>query len=270
MIHKSIFEYDQPMDYFDYRFATFGATRGLRNQLSKNLKMKPTYVSKLLSGKSPLPLDVVPVINQLLEHTETESEFLILLVLHYQAETKALKNHFKKQINHILNQQRNDATWIKNQQSFSEEVQAEYTSQWYHPIIHVMTRIPKYQTPESIAEYLNLSRQTVTNSLNFLIRAQLVEYAQNRYQMTQNRMHIKKDSKWIGNYHHQLRQLGLQSLTETDPQHLHYSIIMSVSQADKNKIQRLIQKLLTEMEPIIESSADQELSILTLDYFDFR
>ena len=112
MEKHSVFEYWDFKDYLSKRFSTTGNARGTRIKFAAMIHASPSYVSKIVTGKIKLALEHVPVINEILQHDEAESDFFMQLVLYSQAGTKKLELYFKKNLEVILEKRRVTAEWI--------------------------------------------------------------------------------------------------------------------------------------------------------------
>ena len=267
MKNGNIFEYSDFKKYLGDRLSTLGESRGSRLKLSKLMKVKPSYMSKIFSGEIRLSLEHIPIINRFLEHTSQESEYMMYLVLYSQAGSKELEGFFKEKMDTIREKKWAKGEWIDNKKEIPAEFQAKYFSDWYYPVINVLTRVSAYQTKTAIASRLKLSLSTVSTALDFLVQIGLAEIKGDRYRMTKNRIHLDGNSTWISHYHTNMRQLTLRSYTEPNPESLRYSFIMSVSNEDRDKIQALLRRTIVEIDEIVKQTKSEDVCVLAMDLF---
>lgn len=263
----SVFEYQDFRSYLELRLAPHGQSRGMRSQLATMIRVRPSYVSMVLSGELQLNLDHIPEINKILGHSEDEAEYFLLLVLYTQAGSQDWKNDCKVKMESILAKRRESAEWIRNKADVSEADQAKFVSAWYYSVIHTLTGVPQFQSKPALASRLNLSMGLVGEVLDFLKNLGLVEEKSGRYKMTEKRLHLSKKSEWTANYHRNIRQMSVESLTEPDSQELHYSFVMSLSLSDKEKVQKKLMDVLKITEDLVQDSPSEEVMVLSVDYF---
>ena len=268
MATTNIFDHTDFKDYLSERFSTSGASRGMRIKFSQMIHASPSYVSKVLSGKIKLALEYVPVINRLLQHNEQEAEFFMQIVLYTQAGSKDLENFFKRRLEAILEKRRIAAEWITDKKELSEQVQAKYSSYWFYAVIHILTGLTQYQTKEALTSRLKLSLATVTEVLNYLVKVGLVEMKGNRYRTGKERVHLKKDSEWISQYHMSFRQFATQKLAEVSPQDIHYSLVIGLSLKEREIVTKKIQYFLKELEGMtLSGETSEDVFVFALDCF---
>jgi uncharacterized protein (TIGR02147 family) len=270
---SSVFDFTDFKQYLSLRFATMGKSRGMRIKFAQLIHASPSYVSKVLSSSIKLNLEYVPVINKLLQHNDQEAEYFMLIVLYSQSGSKDLELYFRGKIDAFLEKRRVDAEWVLDPQELTETVQARYSSQWFYIVIHVMLCISTLQTKSAIAERLKLSLSTVASALEYLVKAKLVRVNGDRYSMTKNRVHLKKDSNWILQYHKSLRQYVVHRLSESLPGDIHYSLVAAISLEDVEMIKKKLRKLLSEFEPMMDiekkdTSKKYDVHVFSLDFFN--
>lgn len=263
----SVFDFQDFKDYLAERFSTTGASRGMRIAFAHLIHASPSYVSKILSGKIKFNLEFAPVVSKLLEHNEQESKFFMLLVLYSQAGSKDLENHFKRELEEIVEQRRVDAKWIPEKQELAVKDQLKYYSNWHFGVIHHLISIPAFQTKTAIAQRLKLSISTVTSTLDFLVQIGLIEAKGDRYHNLKRRTHLTKNSDWAPHIHMNMRHFSMHKLTEPDPEDIHYTLIMALAKKDMETLRRKIRQLIQEMEPIMTTNKNEDMCILNLDYF---
>ena len=133
--------------------------------------------------------------------------------------------------------------------------------------IHMLTNISAFQTKAAIAERLKLSPPTVAEALDYLSQVGLVEKKGDRFRITQNRIHLKKDSDWIFHFHHNIRQYAIQKLVEPIPEDFHYSMMVAISLADRDLIRKKIQKMVKDIEPVLENTKGEDVFAFSIDLF---
>ena len=265
MEKHSVFEYWDFKDYLSKRFSTTGNARGTRIKFAAMIHASPSYVSKIVTGKIKLALEHVPVINEILQHDEAESDFFMQLVLYSQAGTKKLELYFKKNLEVILEKRRVTAEWIPDKEVLSDQVQAKYYSHWYYAMIHILTSVPNCQTKAAIAERLRLPNSIVSATLDYLIRIGLVEIKNGRYQNTMKRIYQNKDSDWIYHAHTNFRQFAIQKLLESGPDDIHFSGAAALSLKEIELLKKKIRLILKDF--VAQSENTEDVYGFSMDFF---
>ncbi len=266
----SVFDYTDFKAYLAERFSTSGENRGMRIKFSKLVNASPSYMNKVLSGNIKLNLENVPVLNRLLGHTEDESKFFMQMVLYSQAGSKDLEQHFKSEMDAILEARRVSAAWIPNKEEYPEHVQAKFFSHWIYKVTHILTAVPAFQTKTAISERLKLSLSGVTQVLDYLVQIGMVENKNDRFRYNFNapRLHLKKDSTWATHGHVNLRQFAIHKLTEPRQEDFHYSSVVAISKKDFEIVRNKFQQIVRDLEPMIEESEIEEVYTFSIDLFN--
>ncbi len=261
------FHFNDYRKYLAYRLKTVGKTRGLRSKIALSLKTKPSFISQVLSGKNDFTPEHCPVINEILNHTEAEAHYFILLVQVARAGHFKLKAYYQAQIDEILEKRKQNLGRLKAEPTLIPSEQAIYYSYWYYGAIHVLTSIPQFQTKPALAKRLNLKLEVVSQAVDQLVKLGLLMEQNGRYEMTEKQVLIDKDSPWVAQMHTHYRLRAVHSLTEPDSSDFHYSLGVTLSKKDFEEIRERLFQFLEELNPKIRQSKEEEGYCLGLDFF---
>ena len=265
--HSQIYEFKDYRSYLKIKLATSGETRGMRTRVASLLNTKPSFVTQVLSGKNNLTPEHCPILNELLGHNPEESHFFILQVLHARAGSLALEDFYSSQISEIHEKRKNISERLKISENLSPTHQAVYYSKWYYAAIHLLTSIPNYQSITSIAQRLKLSPSLVSEAIEKLVEIGLLSIENGKIKMTEKRILLKKDSPWISQMHSHYRLRAIDSFSEPLKNDFHYSIGVSLSKKDYEKIREKILHWIEELDPLIKDSKEEEAYCLLIDLF---
>jgi uncharacterized protein (TIGR02147 family) len=153
--------------------------------------------------------------------------------------------------------------------SVSEQDQLQFYSSWIYGAIHILTTIPKFQTKESISNYIGVSIKQVSEVLNFLEKAQLVKRnSSGKYEIGMSRIHLGSESHLISKFHTNWRMKAIQSFEKQEAnQQLYYSSVISIAESDIGIIKDLFINTITEAKAIIKASEAEGLHCFNLDFF---
>lgn len=264
---KNIYEFSDYRSYLAYRESE--SKKGFRLALSRATKTTPAYITRFFSNLVELGLEHGEAINQMLQHSEEESHFFLLLISKERAGTTELKKYYQKQIDQIIESRKNFTNRTKLNEGIQPADQAIYFSKWYYAAIHILTSIPEFQTKEMIAKRLDLPMKIVNSALELLTRVGLIAPNGNLFQITNKRIHIAKNSHWVDQKHTIIRNRAVFSLTNAQENDLHYSMELSISKKDFELMRSKILDLLESFEKTITDSKEEELYALGIDLFRY-
>jgi uncharacterized protein (TIGR02147 family) len=267
---KNIFDYK---DYKVYLHALIASKprsgRGMRMSLAKALKVPVSHISQVLGGSSHLTLEQAEGTNAYLGHTEEEANFFLLLIQLARAGTPALRKRLNTQAQQVLEKRFILKERLGVKASLSIEDQATFYSSWIYGAIHVMLSIEEFQTKEAISTYLGISLKQVNEILRFLESIGLaIHKANGRYGIGTARIHLGHDSPMISKFHTNWRMRAIRSLEDENAQNdIHYSSVVTVSDADVTRIKSLLVKNIEEIKTIIRDSKEEGVHCFSLDFF---
>lgn len=264
----SVFEYTNYKEYVDSKIRSSDkGGHGVRSKLADYVGSTSSYLSQVLNSKPHLTLEQSEEVNRFFEHTELESHYFLLLVQYNKAGTHNLKNHFRKQIEFIRNEQFNFKKRLKGIHEVSKDHQHEYYSTWFYSAIHVMLSIPEFSDSKKIATHLNLPLSIVNKVIEFLKVAGLVEEEKGKFKFTNRSWHLEKTSPFIQRHHINWRSQALQSVEKNLADDLHYSNVMAFAKKDSEKVKEILVKAVSDIKALIRDSPEEKVYVVAADFF---
>lgn len=268
-----IFEFDDYKRFlrdFIKRLPRHG--HGEAGRLAKSLGTNSTFISQILNGNANLSPEQAYKVSVHFAFNQMETDYFMNLVSMNRAGDKTTENYFRQHLEKLRQQNSEVEKRLKLKSDLNDEDYFTYYSHWYYSAIWLLTAIPAYQTKETISQRLNLPLALVTNVLDFLIHAKLIEFKNNKYQITANYIHIGKDSPHLKRHHANWRH---QSLIEIDQNELkvesadelRFTSPIILSKSDTKKIHELFLKCLEDFRKITAPSACEELYCLNIDWY---
>ncbi len=190
------------------------------------------------------------------------------MVLRDRAGTHTLKANFQDQIDHILSNRMILTKRLGQRNVLSEEDRAVFYSAWYFLATQIGLTIPEWRTHEGLAKNLGLSSKKVAEVLQFLCESGLVKKEGSHFLPTESQIRLGKDSHHILKHHMNWRVKALESLENETLEDLHYSGVVSLSEADVVRIKNLLLDQLKENLKIITDSKEERLFVLNIDFFN--
>lgn len=259
-------------DYANYRDFTkvrLDERRGMRSELAAFLGCQSGYVSQVLQDLSNFSLEQGIKICSFLQLSEEESHFFILLLQYEKASTGELKEYFKHQINQIKRQRDEIKNRIKVHSDLNVEDYHQYYSSWEYSALHILSSIPEFQQKEKMRKKLKLTNTRINEVIDFLITKGLVEFADDKFKIGKRRLHLTKDSPYIGSHHQNWRLQAIRMLSDKNPINLNYSGVFSLSKSDIEKIKEILLQAIEKNEKVISSSGEEEMIYIGIDLNTF-
>ncbi len=263
----SLFEYTNYREYLLGQLGPTGSRTGMRKKLAESIPVHTSFISQVLQGQAEFSLEQAEAINSFLGHSEEEAEYFLLLLMLERAGSHKLKERWLSKVNRIRTQRLEIQKRIKGHQSLSDEDRERFYSNAYYGAIHVMCSLPHINSSEDLAQALKLPRPKVQSMVDFLLQLGLVVEKEGRLQVGPQHIHLGADSSLVLRHHINWRQKTIQSLQFQEPEDLHYSAALSLSQADAFAIKEALLEQLSAHLKRVASSPEEVAYVLTFDFF---
>jgi len=267
-LKNSIYDYD---DYRQYLVAILKERsethRGEKSRIARLLKVHPSYITLVLSGKADLSFEQAFTLNSFLNHPESEAEYFMLLVSHARAGTPELRAFQKKKIHALLEKQRILKDRLEFQKTIPVEYENTYFSSWQYTAVHLLLMIPEFQTKEGIKRRLGLSFRQINTVLEFLVQAGFAVQKGERFQVGPVSIHLGVGSPNIKKSHTNWRMQAIEALDRDLPHQLHYSSAVTMSRADAPKVREILTRAIEQVRAVVKTSPEEELFCYAVDFF---
>lgn len=240
---------------------------GIWGRLAKAASCQPTYLSQAIKGKVQLTADHIIGIGQFFKLTDSEIDYLLLLLEFSRAATQKLQQHLSRKINKIR-KDREDLTKRLNKPKIETgEKETLYYSAWYWSAIHVLVTIPEYKTASAIAERLLLPEIFVEQCLEQLAFYGILKKEKNEWTLGVGDVHLPKESLMTGVHHNNWRQKAILDSTLQKPENIHYTAVYSLSKKDLQTLKEKMLDLIEQSRQIVGPSKEEELACFICDLF---
>lgn len=206
---------------------------GFRSRVAQAAGCKTAYVAQVLGGGAHFSLEQAEGINGLLEHSEDEGDFFLLLVQFARAGTERLRRRLRAQMKTLRDRQTNLKQRFGVRSELSEQEVLEFFSRWSIVAVHIAATIPRLKTRAAIAEALAVEPSLVKDALDFLIAKGLLEEKNGRLEPGPTKLFVGKDSAILKMHHANWRQKAIQYLDrDKADENVHFTAVYSVSAVD--------------------------------------
>jgi uncharacterized protein (TIGR02147 family) len=258
-------------DYKAYVRAWIGSLpnqgHGQKSRIAQRLGCHIAYVSQVLGAHAHFSAEQADALNALIEHSEAESDFFMLLVQRGRAGTHSLETYYDRKIQHALEQRSLLRNRIADKRAIGPEDQATYYSAWHYAAIHMAVHISELRSVRAIAAYFGLSLDKTQRAVDFLISAGIVREGGGALLPGESRIHLTDDSPMIAKHHTNWRMQAIQSLDREAPSELHYSSVVSVSSEDQPRVREILLKAIEEVRKLVRESKDERVCCYAVDLF---
>lgn len=243
---------------------------GQLKKLAEYLGVHTTFVSQVFKGDKTLSAEQGIGVAEFLELTETETRYFIKLIQLEKAGTVKLKKLITEEIQTIKEQVNKISSRLLSVTVLADEQKAIFYSAWYYSAIRLLIGIDGFQETEQIASKLNLPSKLVVEVIHFLLEAGLLVKENGILKVGPSKTHLEADSPFIKLHHSNWRSRALQNLDYPDKEKLHYSSPMTISRKDAQIVRTRILKMIEDVGKILDTSPDEELMCLNVDWFSIR
>lgn len=241
--------------------------RGFVMKISAALDLHASHVSAVINGEKDFTFEQFYSLAKFLGLDNHESDFLMLLAQYSRAGTHEYKQYLKEKL--LTSKQ----LGLRNQKSFggaielSVEEKSIFYSSWIYPAVQLYSSTGNGKTFEEIQSRFNLSRQNLSEILQFLLKAGLCQQKGNIYTMESIKTVITASSPlWVNN-HKNWRFKSIQRSENVASNEILYTSAVTLSLADFNFIRDEILQLLKSLSRKIDDSPSEELACLNIDWF---
>lgn len=256
--------------YKAYLIARLGGEHqrtGLRKRLAAHIPVHTTFVSQVLKGRAEFSLEQAEAVTEFLELTDDEAEYFLLMTLKDRAGTRPLKLRFERKIKIMRDERLNIQKRIGAQESISDRDREKFYSTHYYGAIHVLTGIPDFRSVERLSEALRLSKPRVQEMVDFCLRIGVLKQEKGELRPGSQHIHIGNQTELVLKHHTNWRQHTLYGLQFLDPDDLHYSACISLTNADAFKVKESMLHNLKENVDVISKSAEEVAYVLSFDFY---
>ena len=261
-------------DYDDYKTLLRALIRsfpkrgyGYKSRMAEATECKTSYVAQVLHGHAHFSLEQADRLCPLLQFREDESDFFLLLVQLARAGTVSLRKRIHTQIEELRSRRLNLKERFAAQTELGEKDAIEFFSRWYIPAVHLGATIPRLKNRERLAQALSLHPDLLREALDFLIAHGLLEERKGELEPGPTKIFIGRDSPIMKMHHANWRTRAIQSLDHADAKDLHFTSVYSLSAKDAKAIRERLVNEIEAVRGIVRPSAEEQLSVFTLDFF---
>jgi uncharacterized protein (TIGR02147 family) len=267
----SIFNYASSTDFLKAWVANkeaSGNARGLKSRLARAMKVSPTMMTFFLKGEKILALEQAAELTEFLNLSESESDFLFLLIEYDRGGSVKLKNQLQRKIRQGQAEAKKLRSRVQPDKEITDEVRAIYYSTWLYTAVRNLSAIPGYQTSAAIAEHLRLPEDQIVQAVEFLAKNGLVNRNADQVTYGPKSIYLPAESPFVVRHHQNWRQRAFPTMDQREPEHLFFTCPMSLSTEAVQEIRKLLPTLVEQALKICGPSESEVAYCLNIDWFE--
>jgi uncharacterized protein (TIGR02147 family) len=268
------------MDVFEFRnykdFVTHSIEAlprkgyGTYRKIAHHLNINSVMVSQIFRGARHLTSEQAHRVSEFFGLNDLATDYFILLVQIQRAGTHTYKRRLETKLEELRARSRDLKSRLPKDKELSDEAKAVFYSRWYYSGVRLATSIEGCQTPDQLAQRLQLSLTQTHQILQFLLENGLCVESGNKYAMGPQRTHLGADAALVGRHHLNWRMKAMMKIDHpVDKDELFYTGPMALSHEMVEEVRKeLIQLVETVTKKVVDSKSET-LSCLNLDWFKF-
>jgi uncharacterized protein (TIGR02147 family) len=265
----------QVFDFTDYKLYLVRAIdiasaekRGVRSRLAEAMGVHPSFITSVLTKKAQLSLEHAERASHFFVHGEEECRYFLLLVNLARAGTPGLRRVLEKQIEEERQKYINLKKRFRTEPVLSgDDLNTFFSSCHYSAILNALT-IPSLQTREALSAHLRIESERVGDVLQFLERSGLIRLKNGKFAEVRSWVHLADNPAIIARDHANWRLYSIRACERQKNTDLHYSSVITLSEADLFRVKRILLEALDKAREIIKPSKEEKLCSLLLDFFE--
>jgi uncharacterized protein (TIGR02147 family) len=270
MNKHNIWQFDHYRDYLKafIQYQPNGG-RGQASKISSALGIHTTLFSQILNGHRDLTMEQASLFCDYDGMSEDESELFLAMVSLSRAGNESLRKKLKKQIE----EQKASFNEVKKRVgSVSKKLttfeQSVFYSSWKYSAIRMLASMEKVPDLNEMAQMLGLTRQRLTEMVDFMIEKGLLIEEKGRVKIGHAKTHVDAKSQWAVRHHTNWRTRNLTRLEVIADHEICFTVPFSCSKKDYQKIREVFLQAIEQASKIVGSSQGEETHVICLDLFD--
>ncbi len=265
-----IFDFTDYKDFYQAWVKSLGPkAHGEYRRLATALNVSSTLISQIFKGQKNLSLEMACEFAEYLALSESESEYLLLLVEHAKAGSVKLQNRLSRQIKRTQSDARKLERRMQNHAGLNDAQQSVFYSNYLYSAVRLLTDLPEMSEPEKIARHLGVPANVVKRILEFLLENGLCAIKDGRLSLGPTRSHVGSSSPLVAKHHQNWRLLGLQKMLNQQEDQVFFTGPMTLSYKLADEFSRELPDFIAAFMKRVTPSTSETTRCLNIDFFEF-
>jgi uncharacterized protein (TIGR02147 family) len=244
------------------------APRGSLSRLAKAAGCQVSFFSQVLSRKVHLSHEQAWLVGHEMGLEDLEHRYFLKLIALGRAQKPRYVDSLLAELKDLKSERHNLKERFPVADFLSEDEKSRYFSSYLYSAVHLLCEIPTTSNARAMANYLNVSETRVKGVLRELEEMGLVKRAGTGFSIGKRRLHISSDSNLIVRHHTNWRLQALSSIEGRSKESLHYSSLVTLSEADVFKIKNLLVDVIGQFGEIVSDTKNEHCYVFNTDFFE--
>lgn len=242
--------------------------RGSVKKIADFLRVHSSLISQILRGTKDFNPEQANEIAQFLGLDDRATDYFLCLVNIERAGSYKLKSFLEKKRDEMIltaRRESNSAEALIGR--VSKENIDRLNSNWLYCAIWLLSQMPKYQSVALISQYLKLPATSIKEVLEGLRQLGLVTVNSDDTVRCEFSL---SDSNIIDpvRFHMNWRVKALARLSNHDSREDFITVPVALTANDRNRLRQMIREFAIQIRQSSEPSIAEDLSVMTIDFFD--
>jgi len=237
-------------------------------RIAQHIGVNPVVVTQVLKSDRDFNEEQGLKVADFLGLNPMETECFMRLLARDRAGTHDLKAFHESALEALRKEARKITNRLAVHRDLDDSTKSVFYSDWVYSATRLLTTIKEFQTPEALAQRLNLSNARINEVLDFLVNYGLcTRDGSGKLDIGIASTHLDAQSRFINNHHRNWRLKGLESLNRITPEELFYSSPCTLSREDFQIVAEEIRNLIASISKRIPDSPSEVLACVNIDWF---
>lgn len=242
--------------------------RGEISRIAVHLRVSPTLISHVLSGKKLLSMDQMGGLISYLGLGGIEADYLMYLLQSERAGTTEAKAYWRKKTDEIKEKSLKISNRIHSDKKLTEVDRAVFYSSPLYMMIRLFTSIGNQgQSLSEISQRFGLDVPRSFEMMTFLVESGLCYQKDSRYFMGPQTLHLEKTSPHLVRFQTDWRMRAIQRGEDLSDKELLFTSPISISKNDFDRLREEAIVFIKQFLKTVHDSPAEEIACFNLDLF---
>jgi hypothetical protein len=265
----SVFKFKTTIEFLKHHISQLpGKGRGEISRIADHLRVSPTLISHVLSGKKLLSIDQMGGLITYWGLGGIEADYLMFLLQCERAGTMSGKTYWRKKADEVKDKSYKLSNRIQSDKKLSEVEKSIFYSSPLYMMIRLFTSVGDYgKSLVEISQRFDLEITRCSEIMSFLVDSGVCNQKDARYFMGAQTILLEKASPHLVRYHADWRMRAIQRGEDLSDNELLFTSPISVSKHDFDRLREEAILFIKNFLKTVHASPAEEIACLNLDLF---
>jgi uncharacterized protein (TIGR02147 family) len=272
-MNQSIFNFGDYKEFvnswIDIQNASSAEDKVSYRKVALHLNISSTMISQIFKGDKQLSLEMAYELCAFLNLSGNEIDYFLALVELQKAGSYKLKKYYEEKLKAMQDYHKIMEARLKSDILLDEEKKQVFYSNWIFSAVRMLSGIQGYNDIQSLATRLQVSEETMTKVVSFLLENSLCIKKDSKIIQGPAKTFIGSSSSLTQRHHQNWRLPGLQKIYPNNNENLFYTSPMSVSKQVAEQIRKELPNFIDKINKMVLASESEVVRCINIDWFEF-